>query len=82
MVWLEPLLAAMRPILAPAFTLLASPVTWLELIAFVLSIAMVLANLRVNPIGWPLAIVSSLLSRCSLPTANSMVKPRCRSTSC
>ena len=61
MVWLEPLLAAMRPILAPAFTLLASPVTWLELIAFVLSIAMVLANLRVNPIGWPLAIVSSLL---------------------
>ena len=61
MVWLEPLLAAMRPILTPAFTLLASPVTWLELIAFVLSIAMVLANLRVNPIGWPLAIVSSLL---------------------
>ena len=61
MVWLEPLLAAMRPILAPAFTLLASPVTWLELVAFVLSIAMVLANLRVNPIGWPLAIVSSLL---------------------
>ena len=61
MVWLEPLLAAMRPILAPAFTLLASPVTWLELIAFVFSIAMVLANLRVNPIGWPLAIVSSLL---------------------
>ena len=61
MVWLEPLLAAMRPILAPAFTLLASPVTWLELLAFVLSIAMVLANLRVNPIGWPLAIVSSLL---------------------
>ncbi len=61
MVWLEPLLAAMRPILAPAFTLLASPVTWLELLAFVLSVAMVLANLRVNPIGWPLAIVSSLL---------------------
>ena len=47
--------------LAVAFTAWGSPVTWLEIIAFVLSIAMVLANLRVNPVGWPLAIVSSLL---------------------
>jgi nicotinamide mononucleotide transporter len=58
---LEILLAATRPLLAPAFTLLASPVTWLELLAFVLSIAMVLANLRVKVVGWPLAIASSLL---------------------
>mgnify|MGYP001259526593 CR=1 FL=1 len=42
---LDALLAAARPALAPAFTLLGSPVTWLEIVAFVLSIAMVLANL-------------------------------------
>ncbi len=58
---LESLLQAARPLLAPAFTLLGSPVTLLELIAFVLGIAMVLANLRVNPIAWPLAIASSLM---------------------
>jgi nicotinamide mononucleotide transporter len=44
-----------------AFQLWGSPVTWLEIVAFVLSLAMVLANLRVNPIAWPLAIISSLL---------------------
>ena len=58
---LETLLAAARPVLAPAFTLLGSPVTWLEVVAFVLSIAMVLANLRVIVVGWPLAIAASLL---------------------
>ena len=58
---LDTLLAAARPVLAPAFTLLGSPVTWLEVVAFVLSIAMVLANLRVKVIGWPLAIAASLL---------------------
>jgi nicotinamide mononucleotide transporter len=52
---------ALQPILVPAFTLWNAPFTWLELIAFVLSIAMVLANMRVNPVGWPLAIVASLL---------------------
>ena len=45
--------------MAQAFSLLGSPVTYAELTAFVLSIAMVLCNLRINPIGWPLAIVSS-----------------------
>jgi nicotinamide mononucleotide transporter len=55
------LLGAARPLLAAAFTLWASPVTWLEIAAFVLSIAMVLANMRVNPVAWPLAIASSLL---------------------
>ncbi len=62
---LDTLLAAARPVLAPAFTpaftLIGSPVTWLEVVAFVLSIAMVLANLRVKVIGWPLAIAASLL---------------------
>ena len=58
---LAALLLAARPLLAPAFSLWGSPVTWLELVAFVLSVAMVLANLRVNPVGWPLAIASSLL---------------------
>ena len=55
------LLAAFAPFLAPAFDVLGSPVTWLELVAFALSIAMVACNIRVNVIGWPLAIASSLL---------------------
>jgi nicotinamide mononucleotide transporter len=58
---LDALLLAAKPLLAPAFTLWGSPVTALELVAFVLSLAMVWANLRVNAVGWPLAIVSSLL---------------------
>ena len=52
---------ALQPILVPAFTLWNAPFTWLELIAFVLSIAMVLANMRVMPVAWPLAIVASVL---------------------
>jgi nicotinamide mononucleotide transporter len=55
------LLQALQPLFAPAFTAFASPITWLELVAFVLALAMVLFNIRVNPLGWPLAIVSSLL---------------------
>lgn len=51
----------MRPALLPAFTLFGAPVTLLEIVAFVLALWMVAANLRVNPIGWPLAIISSLL---------------------
>ena len=58
---LDRVLAAARPILLPAFTLWGSPVTWLEIVAFGLSVAMVLYQLRVNPLAWPLAIVSSLL---------------------
>ncbi len=46
---------------AIAFDLWGSPVTWLEVMAFVLAVWMVLANLRVNPIAWPLAMASSLL---------------------
>ncbi len=58
---LDTLLQAARPWLAPAFTLWGSPATWLELVAFVLALAMVVCNLRVNPLGWPLAMISSLL---------------------
>ena len=51
----------LRPLLAEAFTLWGSPTTWLEVAGFALSVWMVLCNMRVNPLGWPLAIVSSLL---------------------
>ena len=55
------LLAATAPLLAPAFTVAGSAITWLEIVAVVLSVWMVLCNLRVNPLGWPLAMVSSAL---------------------
>ena len=58
---MDAITAALQPILIPAFTLWEAPFTWLELIAFVLSIAMVFANMRVMPIAWPLAIVASVL---------------------
>lgn len=58
---LEALSLAAKPLLAAAFTLWGSAVTWLEILAFVLSVWMVVCNLRVNPTGWPLAIASSLL---------------------
>ncbi len=58
---LEALLTAARPLLAPAFTLLGGAITWLELVAVAVSLAMVLANMRVNPLGWPLAIISSMM---------------------
>lgn len=46
---------------APAFALWGSPVSWLELVAAVLALAMVGCNMREIHWGWPLAIVSSLL---------------------
>jgi nicotinamide mononucleotide transporter len=58
---LEAVLSAAQPLLAAAFTLWGSPVTWLEIVAFVVAVVMVLANFRVNPVAWPLAIVSSLM---------------------
>jgi nicotinamide mononucleotide transporter len=45
----------------PAAHWLGADVTPAEMAAFVLSVAMVLCNLRVSPWGWPLAIISSLL---------------------
>ena len=53
-------MSMLEPLLAVAFDLLGSPVTWLEIGAFVLSLWMVLANMRVQLIAWPLAIISSL----------------------
>jgi nicotinamide mononucleotide transporter len=54
------LIDAFAPLLAAPFSLLGSPVTWLELGAFVLALWMVFANMRVQLVAWPLAIVSSL----------------------
>ena len=45
--------------LAPWFTLLGSPVTALELVAFGLSLWMVERNLRVRASAWPLAMAAS-----------------------
>jgi nicotinamide mononucleotide transporter len=58
---LDGILQAARPLLLPAFTLWGSAITWLEIVAFVLAIVMVWCQLRVNPLSWPLAIVSSML---------------------
>jgi nicotinamide mononucleotide transporter len=44
---------------ATAFTAWGSPVSWLEVAAFCAALAMVVANLRVHPVAWPLAILSS-----------------------
>jgi nicotinamide mononucleotide transporter len=52
---------AFRPLLQPLFTAWGSPVTALELVACALAVLMVLANLKVHPVAWPLAIASSLL---------------------
>jgi nicotinamide mononucleotide transporter len=51
----------MESLFAPAFTLWGSATTWLEIVAFVLAVAMVLCNIREKVAGWPLAILSSLL---------------------
>lgn len=58
MAWL---LQALQPIFAAPFAIGGAPVSWLEIVAFGLSLAMVACNIRVDPRGWPLAIVSSLL---------------------
>ena len=58
---MDPLLHMLQPLFASAFTLWGAPVTWLEIVALVLSLAMVVLNIRVNPWGWPLAIAASLL---------------------
>ncbi|MBI5925586.1 MAG: nicotinamide mononucleotide transporter [Aquabacterium sp.] len=54
-------LAWLDPWLAPLFTAWGVPVSQLECWAFLLSLAMVGFNLKVNVWGWPLAIVSSIL---------------------
>lgn len=44
-----------------AFSLLGTPVTWLEVVAFVLALANVILNVREIHWAWPLAFISSLL---------------------
>lgn len=46
---------------AAAFTLWGAEVSRAEVLAFALALWMVLCNLRVNPLGWPLAMASSAL---------------------
>ncbi|WP_423600740.1 nicotinamide riboside transporter PnuC [Roseateles sp. MS654] len=59
---LRPLLhQALAGALSPAFTALGSPISWLELVAFVLALWMVVCNMRVQVLAWPLALTSSLL---------------------
>jgi nicotinamide mononucleotide transporter len=48
-----------EPLLAAPFWLLGSPVTWLEVIGFTLALAMVVANMKVWAVAWPLAMASS-----------------------
>lgn len=55
------LVDAAAPLFAVAFTAWGAEATWLEIVAAVLALAMVVLNMRVNPLAWPLAIVSSLL---------------------
>lgn len=54
-------LAWAQSLLATWWTAWGVPVSYLEALAFVLSLWMVACNLRVNPVAWPLAIASSLL---------------------
>jgi len=55
------LAALAAPLLQPAFMLWGGEITVVELIAVALSVWMVLCNLRVDALAWPLAIASSLL---------------------
>ena len=47
-------------LLAPAFTAWGVPVTWIEIVAFAISLWMVGCEMRVHPLAWPLAMLSSL----------------------
>ena len=48
-------------LLQPAFALAGGMGTWTELIAVSLSVWMVICNMRVQVLAWPLALLSSLL---------------------
>jgi len=54
-------LEATPALMWPAFSLWGSVVTWTEVLACALSVWMVICNLRVQALGWPLAMLSSLL---------------------
>ena len=57
---LQSLLSVVHPLLLPAFTAWGAPVTWIEIVAFVVSLWMVGCEMRVHPLAWPLAMLSSL----------------------
>ena len=74
--------AAAQPCFAPAFALWGSPVTWLEIVAFVLALAMVVVQHARQPHSagrWP-SSVRCCTSRCS-GTAGCTATPACRSSS-
>ena len=58
---MDALLQSLQPFFSPAFTLWGTAVSLLEVVAFALAIVMVVLNMRVNALAWPLAIISSLL---------------------
>lgn len=58
---MDALLQLLHPLFVPAFELLGSPITWTEILAFGLAVWMVICNMRVHVLAWPLALLSSLL---------------------
>jgi nicotinamide mononucleotide transporter len=58
---LQSLLALAHPLLAPAFTAWGVGVTWIEVVAFVVSLWMVGCEMTVHVLAWPLAMIASLL---------------------
>lgn len=58
---LQSLLALAHPLLVPAFTAWGVGVTWIEVVAFAVSLWMVGCEMRVHPFAWPLAMLSSLM---------------------
>ncbi|MFZ2988134.1 nicotinamide riboside transporter PnuC [Ideonella sp.] len=58
---LDSLLVALEPLFATAFSLWGSPVSWTEVLGSLLALWMVACNMRVNALGWPLAMLSSAL---------------------
>ena len=60
---MDGLVQAAQPLFATAFGARGVEVSWLEYVAFVLALAMVRLNIRVDARDWPRAITSSLLCR-------------------
>jgi len=59
--WVEAAQRGLAVLQAPVAHWWGSPVSGTEVLAFGLAVWMVVCNMRVNPLGWPLAILSSLL---------------------
>ena len=53
--------AFLEPLFGAAFGAGAFTATWIEAVAFVVAVASVVCNIRVDPLTWPLAIAGSLL---------------------